>query len=173
MNYIDNITNVIADVTVIVVTVYTVLGYLVPWLRQKKATAKNDRVKSRYDLLDKWAENAVAEMAPIANMIGQDKKQEAVRIVNKQLADHKIPVDAQNVSAAIEKAVQELSVKGGNNANENVSDLSQQVVDHLPDTIDGQEPANSTDPDVTSAETTDTTNATNATDATDATDASK
>lgn len=164
MNYIDNLTNVIADITVIVITVYTVLGYLVPWLKQKKATAKNDRVKSRYDLLDKWAENAVAEMAPIANMIGQDKKAEAIRLVNKQLSDHNIPIDADNVSSAIEKAVQTLAATGGNNANENVSDLSQQVVDHLPDLIDGQEPANSNDPDVPSAE---------ATEATEATDTSK
>lgn len=162
MNLIDNVTNVVADVAVILVTVYTVLGYLVPWLKQKKATTKNDRVKSRYDLLDKWAENAVAEMAPIANMIGQDKKAEAMRLVNKQLADHNIPIDADNVSSAIEKAVQTLAATGGNNTNENVSELSQQVVDHLPDLIDGQEPANSNDPDVTSAENIETTDATDA-----------
>ncbi|MEF7456980.1 phage holin [Pediococcus pentosaceus] len=109
----------------------TIFGYLNPLLKQKIAKEKNLRVKSRYELLDQWAENAVAQMSALSDMIGQDKKAEAMRMVNGQLKAHNIDIDVEHVSAAVEKAVQQLSANGGNHQNDNIVDTTQQVLDHL------------------------------------------
>lgn len=109
----------------------TIFGYVNPLLKQKIAKEKNLRVKSRYELLDQWAENAVAQMSALSDMIGQDKKVEAMRMVNNQLKAHNIDIDVEHVSSAIEKAVQQLSANGGNHQNDNIVDTTQQVLDHL------------------------------------------
>lgn len=109
----------------------TIFGYVNPLLKQKIAKEKNLRVKSRYELLDQWAENAVAQMSVLSDMIGQDKKAEAIRMVNGQLQKHNINIDVEHVSAAIEKAVQQLAAVGGNHQNDNIVDTTQQVLDHL------------------------------------------
>lgn len=120
----------------------TIFGYVNPLLKQKIAKEKNLRVKSRYELLDQWAENAVAQMSALSDMIGQDKKAEAIRTVNGQLQKHNINIDVEHVSAAVEKAVQQLALAGGNHQNDNIVDTTQQVLDHLdaPEVSD-EEPA--------------------------------
>lgn len=120
----------------------TIFGYVNPLLKQKIAKEKNLRVKSRYELLDQWAENAVAQMSTLSDMIGQDKKVEAMRMVNNQLKAHNIDIGVEHVSSAIEKAVQQLSANGGNHQNDNIVDTTQQVLDHLDNPeVPDEEPA--------------------------------
>lgn len=75
-------------------------------LDSKATTAKSAKTKQHYEQLDQWAATAVAAVSVNLDAMGSDKKKEAVRIVNRQLADHKIDIDVENVSNAIEAAYQ-------------------------------------------------------------------
>ncbi|MFC6180366.1 phage holin, LLH family [Lactiplantibacillus daowaiensis] len=75
-------------------------------LDAKEAASKDAKTKSRYEQLEKWAQNAVAALSVYQDVTGADKKKEAIRIINKQLADHKIDIDIENVGNAVEAAYQ-------------------------------------------------------------------
>lgn len=75
-------------------------------LDSKATTAKSAKTKQHYEQLDQWAATAVAAVSINLDAMGSDKKKEAVRIVNRQLADHKIDINVENVSNAIEAAYQ-------------------------------------------------------------------
>ncbi|ANZ70385.1 phage holin [Pediococcus claussenii] len=110
----DNILNNLYAIAALAGFLATILGYVNPLLKQKIAKEKNLRVKSRYELLDTWATNAASAMQAVSDLPGQEKKEQAIQMVNQQLADHNIPIDVDNVAAAVEKAAQNLSKNGGN-----------------------------------------------------------
>lgn len=75
-------------------------------LDNKEATTKSAKTKQHYEQLEQWAGTAVAAVSVNLNAMGADKKKEAVRIVNQQLADHKIDINVENVANAVEAAYQ-------------------------------------------------------------------
>ena len=72
----------------------------------KEVTAKSAKTKQHYEQLEQWAGTAVAAVSVNLDAMGSDKKKEAIRIVNQQLADHKIDINVENVANAIEAAYQ-------------------------------------------------------------------
>jgi len=72
----------------------------------KEVTAKSAKTKQHYEQLEQWAGTAVAAVSVNLDAMGADKKKEAVRIVNQQLADHKIDINVENVANAVEAAYQ-------------------------------------------------------------------
>ncbi|VDG31426.1 Hypothetical protein zj316_2p19 (plasmid) [Lactobacillus plantarum ZJ316] [Lactiplantibacillus mudanjiangensis] len=75
-------------------------------LDNKEATTKSAKTKQHYEQLEQWAGTAVAAVSVNLDAMGADKKKEAVRIVNQQLADHKIDINVENVANAVEAAYQ-------------------------------------------------------------------
>ena len=75
-------------------------------LDAKEVTAKSAKTKQHYEQLEQWAGTAVAAVSVNLDAMGSDKKKEAIRIVNQQLADHKIDINVENVANAVEAAYQ-------------------------------------------------------------------
>jgi len=96
--------------TVIVVIAGTIAVKAWPLIHKildaKEATAKSAKTKQRYEQLEQWAATAVAAVSVNLDAMGSDKKKEAIRIVNRQLADHKVDINVENVSNVIEAAYQ-------------------------------------------------------------------
>lgn len=80
---------------------------IIPALKQAHANAKNAKVASAYDVLDKVAEGAVALMSTEYEKTSQAKHDQAVATIESQLAKQGIKnLDAKDIDLAIEKAYQ-------------------------------------------------------------------
>jgi len=79
-------------------------------LDNKEATTKSAKTKQHYEQLEQWAGTAVAAVSVNLDAMGSDKKKEAIRIVNQQLADHKIDINVENVANAVEAAYQAFKI---------------------------------------------------------------
>ncbi|KRN27756.1 hypothetical protein IV38_GL001971 [Lactobacillus selangorensis] len=74
-----------------------------PWLEARIKTEKDAKTVASYKLIEQWADTAVYA-AQRQGGTGLEKKTIAVQAVRQQADDHKITVDAQHVSAVVEKA---------------------------------------------------------------------
>lgn len=80
---------------------------IIPALKQAHANAKNAKVASAYDVLDKVAEGAVALMSTEYEKTSQAKHDQAVATIESQLAKKGVKgIDAKDIDLAIEKAYQ-------------------------------------------------------------------
>jgi hypothetical protein len=80
---------------------------IIPALKQAHANAKNSKVASAYDVLDKIAEGAVALVSTEYEKTSQAKHDQAVATIESQLAKQGIKsLDAKDIDLAIEKAYQ-------------------------------------------------------------------
>jgi len=108
--------NVFATFILPVVAI-VVTAFVLPWLRHKSAETKVaisvaktqeeathlQKVKANYDLLATWASAAVVAVGKL-DQSGAGKKQAAISLVQQQLDDHSIAINAANVATAIETA---------------------------------------------------------------------
>ncbi|GAA3610837.1 phage holin, LLH family [Secundilactobacillus similis] len=92
--------------------IFEVLGVfltavVLPWLKQAHANAKNSKIASAYDVLDKVTEGAVALMSTEYEKTSQAKHDQAVATIESQLAKKGVKgIDAKDIDLAIEKAYQ-------------------------------------------------------------------
>ncbi|WP_461243692.1 phage holin, LLH family [Secundilactobacillus muriivasis] len=92
--------------------IFEVLGVfltavVLPWLKQAHANAKNSKIASAYDVLDKVTEGAVALMSTEYEKTSQAKHDQAVATIESQLAKKGVKgIDAKDIDLTIEKAYQ-------------------------------------------------------------------
>lgn len=99
---------------VIVCMLAPAIHELTKYLRDLARTTDNKKIASRVILITEWADQAVYAVEEVGGMIGADKKQKAINLVNSKIAQHigETAVDDWQVGKYIETAVTKMKENG-------------------------------------------------------------